>query len=310
MYGSRVALEKFSTQTFAVETELALDRALKVRFTDASWNEVRRLIASGKVFVRGERTLDGRQLVAPGTELSIRMTAPRTRPGFEVKDDLVLYHDHDVVVVNKPEGLSSITHEGEPDSTDRLVQRWLTQTDRRSAGPLHIVHRLDKVTSGVMIFARNRHGMLLLKEQFRAHSVGRFYLAIANGAPLAGRIEGRIVRDRGDGIRGLTKEWNRGVHSVTDVEVLEQLRGCALIRCRLETGRTHQIRIHLASRGAPLVGEPLYIKGLSGSFLEAPRVMLHAAFLSFEHPTKRTQMRFEVPIPRAFEDFATAHRAR
>jgi 23S rRNA pseudouridine1911/1915/1917 synthase len=236
------------------------------------------------------------------------MSAPREKSGLTRVDELVRYHDRDVVVVSKPEGLSSMTHEGESQSVDRLVSDWLERKLARRRAPVHVVHRLDKVTSGVMVFALNRAALLALKEQFRAHTVGRVYHAIAHGRVQSQRIEFRIVRDRGDGLRGVTREPRAGVHSVTNVEVQEHLSRCTLLSCRLETGRTHQIRIHLAQVGHPLVGEPLYVKGFAGPRLDAPRVMLHAGKLSFEHPRTRARLQFEEKLPEAFELFLAKER--
>jgi 23S rRNA pseudouridine1911/1915/1917 synthase len=301
----------FSSESFPVEgeTPLPLERILKDRHAAASWRQVRTLIESGKTFVDATRVTSCRALVSPGSTVRVHMNAPREPKGYELADELVLYHDRDVVVVNKPIGLSSMTHEGETNSTDRLVADWLSRKTKRSA-QVHVVHRLDKVTSGVLVFACTRDATLALKEQFRAHTVGRHYFAIAHGHLRDRRLSFRIVRDRGDGLRGVTREPGRGVHSVTDVQVLEQFARCALVRCRLETGRTHQIRIHLAQIGSPLVGEPLYTLGLQGPFLDAPRVMLHAAHLSFGHPRTRARLSFDSPLPEAFEQFLNRERKR
>lgn len=301
----------FASETFDVagEVELPLERILKERHPGASWNQVRSLIESGKVFVDGQRLTAPRTPVAPRATVKVQMNAPRDGRGKSLADEFVLHHDRDLVVVNKPEGLSSMTHEGEGNSVDRMLEQWIAATSRRRV-QVHVVHRLDKVTSGVLVFALNRSALLDLKEQFRAHSVGRHYFALAHGSLQSRRLSFRIVRDRGDGLRGVTREPLRGVHSVTDVELVEQLARCALVRCRLETGRTHQIRIHLAHIGHPLVGETLYTKGLPGPFLAAPRTMLHAAHLSFVHPRTRAKLRFESVLPEAFQSFLETERRR
>lgn len=307
---SPVVPHVFASETFEFQgdTALPLEQILRERHAGASWSQVRGLIESGKVSVDGARVTSGRALVAPGVQLAVRMNAPRQAKGHRLADELVHYHDRDLVVINKPVGLSSMTHEGEPNSADRLVEEWLSTNAKRSP-KVHVVHRLDKVTSGILVFALNRDTLLALKEQFRAHTVGRRYLAIAHGKLEEGRLSFRIVRDRGDGLRGITRDPRAGVHSVTRVEVVEQLARCALVACRLETGRTHQIRIHLAHIGNPLVGEPLYTKGLAGPFLEAPRVMLHAAHLGFVHPRTKAHLRFDEPPPDAFERFLERERA-
>jgi 23S rRNA pseudouridine1911/1915/1917 synthase len=294
---------------FASEAPLELDRVLKARYPEASWSRLRALIESGKLFVDDAPVRDARFRVAPGATVKVQMTAPRPKAGTELADSFVRFHDRDVVVVEKPEGLSSMTHEGENQSADRLLESWLTHKQGRRSAAVHVVHRLDKVTSGVMVFALHREALLDLKGQFREHSVGRYYLAVANGEVHPGTLKLRIVRDRGDGLRGITRDPREGVHSVTHVEVLEPLARTTLIRCKLETGRTHQIRIHLAHTGHPLVGEPLYAKGVQGSFVEAPRLMLHAAHLSFVHPRTRARLSFDSELPDAFQRFLQAERA-
>jgi 23S rRNA pseudouridine1911/1915/1917 synthase len=231
------------------------------------------------------------------------MNAPKARPGHVVDDNLVVYHDAHVVVVRKPEGISSIVHEGETESVEQRVQDWLSAREPKRAAAVHVVHRLDKVTSGVMLFARTMAAKLALKEQFRAHTVGRLYLALVNGAMRDGTLKFRMVRNRGDGLRGVTNDANRGYFSTTHVRVREQFARCSLVECRLETGRTHQIRIHLSHVGHPIVGENLYSKGFDGPLLTADRVMLHAATLSFDHPVERRRLAFDEPLAPSFREY-------
>lgn len=301
---------KFTSQSFcssATET-IPLDRALRLQFESASWNDVRQLIKTGKVFVSGERQLDPRALIAPGQLLTLQMTAPRSQAGASSQDAGILYSDHHLVVVNKPAGIASVDHERETISLQSELRGRLSKIEKRPVPPLFVVHRLDKVTSGVMMFARTKAAQSALKDQFREHTTGRYYTAIAHGAVHPGTLRFRIVRDRGDGIRGVTGEPNKGTWSVTHVSVDEQLERCAVIRCQLETGRTHQIRIHLAEIGHPLVGEPLYTKGFSGEWLPCARTLLHAQYLSFEHPEFRKRQEFSVPAPIEFEAFLSTQR--
>jgi 23S rRNA pseudouridine1911/1915/1917 synthase len=218
-----------------------------------------------------------------------------------VGSDQVPYCDRHIVVVRKPAGISSVSHEDEPTSLQEQMQSWLTARERRPCPPLKVVHRLDKVTSGVMLFARNAQAQSNLKDQFRAHSTGRYYVAVAQGSVQNATLHFRLVRNRGDGLRGVTQDPGQGRHSVTHVSVLEQLARCTVLRCQLETGRTHQIRIHLATIGHPVIGDPVYGKDYSGLRLEAPRTLLHASFLSFSHPVTRQRLSFEDPLPADFE---------
>jgi 23S rRNA pseudouridine1911/1915/1917 synthase len=172
------------------------------------------------------------------------------------------------------------------------------------------VHRLDKGTSGLLVFTRTVEAKKHLAQQFRVHSVDRRYLAIVHGHPRPGTHETHLVANRGDGIRGSygvfrapsgppPKDARR---AVTHVRVRERLSGAALVECRLETGRQHQIRIHLSEAGHMLAGENVYLRDHEGPRIAAPRPMLHAFRLGFVHPRTGTELRFDEPPP---ADFAT-----
>jgi 23S rRNA pseudouridine1911/1915/1917 synthase len=194
---------------------------------------------------------------------------------------------------------------------DALVREVLARRDRvRGRAPLGVVQRLDKATSGILVFARNFAAKKHLAQQLRFHTMERRYLAIAHGDVAPGTFRSYLVEDRGDRMRGSASQGRReGQLAVTHVERLERLAGATLVGCRLETGRTHQIRIHLAERGHPLVGEAVYIRDFKGTLIPAPRLMLHAAELGFEHPTDGRRMRFETPPPADFEQTLARLRA-
>lgn len=283
-----------------------LDGVLKLQYPDASWGAVRKLIETGKVSVDGALVRNTRQNVAPNATIDIGMTRPKVQ---QAADARILYVDPHVVVVNKPAGIASVDHEAEPTSLQTEIRRSLELQERRKVPPLKVVHRIDKVTSGVMLFARTAAAQADLKEQFKAHTTGRVYLALAHGTVHSGTLSFRLVRDRGDGVRGITTNPMLGYPSTTHVRVRERFARSTLIECKLETGRTHQIRIHLAEIGHPLVGEPLYIRDFKGQLLDAARTMLHAAQLSFTHPTFRNTRRFEVPAPPEFTAVLERERA-
>lgn len=286
---------------------VALDQVLRLEFPEASWGAVRKLIETGKVSVGGQVVRDNRQLVAPSSTVDLRMTRPKVAA---IADERILYVDPHIVVANKPEGIASVDHEAEPTSLQTQLRASLESIERKKVPPLKVVHRLDKVTSGVMLFARTQAAQSDLKEQFRAHTTGRVYLAMAHGTVHSSTLSFRLVRDRGDGVRGVTTNPNLGYTSVTHVRAKEQLARCTLVECKLETGRTHQIRIHLAEIGHPLVGEPLYIRDYDEPLIPSERTLLHAAQLSFTHPVFRNTRRYEVPLPAPFEAFLQRERAR
>jgi 23S rRNA pseudouridine1911/1915/1917 synthase len=276
--------------------EKPLDRWLRELLAGKSWNEVRRLARTGKVFIDGAPVLDPTSLVPAGAEIELRVNAPRATRTPSLPKSAILYVDAQVVVVEKPAGISTVPYdESETGTLDQLLMETLAERGRRA--PLGIVHRIDKETSGVVVFARTVAAKLALKNQFRFHTVGRRYVALAHGTVKSTTIVSRLVKDRGDGRRGSTDNEELGREAITHVTWLESLRGATLLECRLETGRTHQIRIHLAERGHPLVGERVYSKSYRGRLIEAPRLMLHARELSFEHPSTGQSLRFDQRMP-------------
>jgi 23S rRNA pseudouridine1911/1915/1917 synthase len=287
-----------------------LDRALRSLNEGMSWNAARRMIESGKVSVDGRRELDPTALVREGAIIGVSMAAPKPRAESPVAGDDIVYVDPHVVVVKKPAGISTVPFdENETGTLSELVHAML----KRRGGPvaeLGVVHRIDKETSGLVLFARTLAAKRALKQQFRFHSVERRYVALAHGTVRAATHRSRLVQDRGDGRRGSTDNPILGRDSVTHVAPLEALAGATLIECRLETGRTHQIRIHLAESGHPLVGERVYGRDYRGQRIEAPRLMLHAFELGFEHPTSGKPMHFEQAIPEDMERVVRGLRQR
>jgi 23S rRNA pseudouridine1911/1915/1917 synthase len=173
---------------------------------------------------------------------------------------------------------------------------------------LGVVHRLDRETSGLMMFTRTAHAKRALATQFREHTIDRVYHAIAHGAVAAARVETYLLPDRGDGLRGSYGVFRRAKgdvppdakYAVTHVIPIAGLARATLVECRLETGRQHQIRVHLSELGHPLVGERVYIRDYAGPRIEAPRPMLHARTLGFAHPRTGERMRFERDPPDDF----------
>jgi len=272
-----------------------LAAALRKRMPERSWNDVRRLVETGKTRVDGAVIVDPAVRVAAGARVAIVMAAPRPRAplvGFRIA-----FEDAHVVVIEKPAGVTSVPYERKDTGTalDLIRETWRRAGKRATATPLYTVHRLDKDTSGLLCFAKTRLAERALHEVFQRHTAEREYLAVAHGAVESRRIESVLVADRGDGIRGSTRRGpvpgkgssEGGQRAVTHVTAVRRLPAATLVRARLETGRTHQIRVHLAEAGHPLVGETVYIRDLrraGGDELAAPRLMLHAATLGLPHP--------------------------
>jgi 23S rRNA pseudouridine1911/1915/1917 synthase len=283
-------------QTLPGAGQKPLDRWLRELMPGKSWNDVRRLVRTGKIFIDGRAQLDPTALVGGGAELEFRQNAPRATRTPSLPRSAILHLDAQIVVVAKPAGISTVPYdENERGTLDELLMETISDRGRRA--PLGIVHRIDKETSGVVVFARTLAAKHHLKNQFRFHSVGRRYVAIAHGAVKTVTIHSRLVQDRGDGRRGSTDNSELGREAITHVKWLESLRGATLVECRLETGRTHQIRIHLSERGHPLVGERVYSKNYGGELLAAPRLMLHARELELDHPQTGQRVHFEQPLP-------------
>ncbi|EDY84342.1 pseudouridine synthase, RluA family [Verrucomicrobiia bacterium DG1235] len=272
-----------------------LDKTVKQHF-QLPWAKARAWIDTGKVFIDGNCVSDQAFAVAAGSRIELRMSQPKKRPEPKIPDAAIVYFDEHIVVVNKAAGLMTVPHpeSDETETLDRLVNDYLrirdpdAKTNRASLG---VVHRIDKDTSGLVVFARTFLAKRALSEQFRAHSIERRYLAIVHGELKAQSIRTHLVRETGDGLRGSAPKGatnsegeELGRLAITHVDVVERLAGATLVSCRIETGRTHQIRIHLSEIGHPIVGEKVYIRGFEGELIPANRAMLHAAELGFIHP--------------------------
>jgi 23S rRNA pseudouridine1911/1915/1917 synthase len=231
----------------------------------------------------------------------------------------VRFMDADVIVVDKPPGLTTMRHPNEAAEFGARAQRFLPATladelrnhmaaNRQEQNPsIRAVHRVDRDTSGLVVFARTPLAQGDLAEQFRAHTVERRYVALVRGRAKSQRIESNLAEDRGDGRRGSTKEPGAGKRAVTHVRTIEDLGDHTLVECRLETGRTHQVRIHLGEAGTPICGERVYDRPLHGRPVPdgsgMARTALHAATLGFKHPRTGERMQWTSAIP---EDMAAA----
>lgn len=292
-----------------LESAGRLDKAL-AEATDLSRERVKALIGEGKVSVEGRPVASGSAKVPAGAAFVIHVPPPDD-PQAHPQDIpiVVAYEDEHLIVVDKPAGMVVHPAAGNPDGT--LVNALLHHCRGQLSGiggvaRPGIVHRIDKDTSGLLVVAKSDKAHEGLARQFADHSIERAYLAVCNGHPVppAGTIDARIGRSDANRkkMAVLPPDLTRGKHAVTHYRTLERLKGCALIECRLETGRTHQVRVHLASIGHALVGDPVYGRANAQirpvlKQLGFERQALHAAILGFVHPITGENVHLSSPMP-------------
>jgi 23S rRNA pseudouridine1911/1915/1917 synthase len=305
----------------AGQSGLTVLAALRQWLPGASWSAVRKLLASRHVAVNESLCLDEARRLKTGE--SVTLYHATLRPPPKAKDVPLVWLDADVVVVDKPAGMMTLRHAAERNwpsarkkrqpALDDLVPRLIATRENGLDGTgnrslkVYSVHRIDRDTSGLVLFARSARARDRLILQFKVHSVERTYRAVAYGDVCEQTIESFLVDDRGDGKRGSATVEGEGKRAVTHVRPLEQLDGFTLIECRLETGRTHQIRIHLSEAGHPLYGDIKYgnadaEKASAANPISSGlrRLILHAATLGFRHPTTGQQLRFQSEPPADF----------
>ena len=285
-----------------------LDRALAAAVPALSRERLKALIRSGAVESEGAAVRDP-ALKVKGDE-AVRVAVPQPAPAHNEPQDIplaVLFEDQHLLVIDKPAGLVVHPAAGNLDGT--LVNALLHHCAGKLSGiggvaRPGIVHRIDKDTSGLLVVAKSDVAHEGLAKQFAAHSIDRRYLAIVSGIPgtSEGRIDAPLARSAANRKKIAIVEGARGKRAVTHWKLLEPLKGAALVECRLETGRTHQVRVHMASIGHPLLGDPVY--GRAGKShgkllgeLGFRRQALHAAQLGFTHPVTKNRLSFSSPMP-------------
>jgi 23S rRNA pseudouridine1911/1915/1917 synthase len=284
-----------------------LDQALAELFPEFSRSRLTAWIKSGDVRVDGAAAIP-RQIVRGGEEVTLRAElAPEVAMAPEAIALDIRYEDADVIVVNKPAGLTVHPGAGQPAGT---LQNALLHHDPELAKipRAGIVHRLDKDTSGVMVVARSLRAHTALVEQLQARDMHRQYVAVVYGTMIAGgSVDAPIGRHPRDRLKQAIVQEPAGKPAVTHYRVRERFRAHTLIECRLETGRTHQIRVHMAHVRHALVGDPVYGAGLKlpkGATPELTDAMrgfrrqaLHAETLEFAHPADGLMIRIEAELP-------------
>jgi 23S rRNA pseudouridine1911/1915/1917 synthase len=286
--------------------QVTLAAALRAQLPERSWSELRALCSSGKVSVDGQREIDHARRMVGGEQVAWNLAAPDPRRSEGPAEFRIVFEDGHLIIIEKPEGVTSVPYERKDSGTalDLIREAWRRQKRAATRTPLYTVHRIDKDTSGLLCFAKTKLAERGLHQIFKQHLAERAYIAVAHGQVRPGRIESRLVADRGDGLRGSTRRSHEGQHAITHIEVAESLPAATVCRVRLETGRTHQIRIHLAEQQHPLVGETVYIRDFTRDghrLLPSRRLLLHAATLGFTHPVSGASLHFESPLPASFE---------
>ena len=301
------------TITGTVQAGGRLDKAL-AEASGLSRERVKALIGEGRVTVGGAAVASASARAAAGERFAIHLPPPADPQACPQDIPLsIAFEDEHLLVVDKPAGMVVHPAAGNPDGT--LVNALLHHCATGAGGRLSgiggvarpgIVHRIDKDTSGLLVVAKSDAAHEGLARQFADHSIERAYLAVTSGHPHppSGTIDERIGRSDANRkkMAVLPKDSSRGKRAITHYKVLERMEACALVECRLETGRTHQVRVHLASIGHPLLGDPIYgrspltLRPLLRE-LQFHRQALHAAVLGFLHPLSGQRLTFESALP-------------
>jgi 23S rRNA pseudouridine1911/1915/1917 synthase len=305
-----------------VEAPDRLDRFLAMAFPDVSRARFQKLIADGQVSVEGIPVLEIRHKLKAGQNVTAAIPpAVEPAPRAEVIPLEVVHEDKDLIIIDKPPGL--VVHPGAGNETGTLVNALIAHCGDSLSGiggvkRPGIVHRLDKDTSGLLVVAKNDQAHQGLSEQFAAHGkdgrLERAYQAIVWGAPerRRGTVSAAIARSNANRQKMMVSKSAAAREAVTHYEVIENFGKppvASLIRCVLETGRTHQIRVHMAHLGHPLLGDRTYGQSFKASLnnlsdtarnavMALNRQALHACVLGFDHPRTGKALRFESPLPK------------
>jgi len=286
------------------DQQMRLDKYLAEQFPEQTRSYLQKLIKDGEVTVNGKSVKTGYQL-SKGDEVCVNIPEPKELDVEPQKMDLdIVYEDDDVILINKPKGM--VVHPAPGHISDTLVNGLLYHCKGKLSGingiaRPGIVHRIDRDTTGILIVCKNDMSHNSIAAQLKEHSINRRYRALVHGnlKEDTGTVEGPIGRHPIDRKKMSINEKN-GKPAVTHYTVLERFGNYTLIECKLETGRTHQIRVHMTSIGHPLVGDDVY--GPAKCPFKLQGQCLHAMVLGFVHPRTGEYMEFSADLPEYFEN--------
>jgi 23S rRNA pseudouridine1911/1915/1917 synthase len=275
------------------------------------------MVQEGRVTINGRRARSAKDAVGEKDKVLVADRAAAARPAAPAavarRPPLldIVFEDADVLVVDKPAGLltSTVPRERRPTLLALVREHVDAAPPARGRPPrAGLIHRLDRDASGLLVFSKTPDAYRSLKGQFFEHSVERVYTAVVAGIPTprSGRIDTRLV-ERADGTVYSTRRPGEGERAISDYETVEERKGRAIVRVSLHTGRKHQIRVHLAERGTPILGDTMYGQADAGKEPAPGRLMLAATKLSFTHPRTGQRLTFERPMP---EPFARAYESK
>ena len=289
---------------FGQETPERLDKFLVGQLQEFSRSRIQGLIAAGFVEVNGRAAKKAGQTLESGSNVTVRVPPPA--PTDLVAEDIpldIVFENEDLIVVNKPAGM--VVHPAAGHASGTLVNAVLGyEPDIEGIGGEErpgVVHRLDKETSGLILLAKNERAHRWLQDQFRLRKVEKIYLALVDGKPPtpSGRVEAHIGRDPSHRKRMAIVPESRGREAISEYRTVESFREHALLEFHPLTGRTHQIRLHCAFLGCPIVSDGVY--GRKKSSLEIDRHFLHAHRLKIILPGEKETRTFEAPLPEELE---------
>lgn len=293
----------FSFRAEAKDAGVRLDKYLSERPELPSRSYLQRLIEEGQVLV-DKKPVKSNYRLQEGNEIAIFVPEPKELSVEAEQMDLnIVYEDDDLLVVNKPKGL--VVHPAAGHETHTLVNGLLYHCRGNLSGingvlRPGIVHRIDRDTTGLLLVCKNDFSHAAIAEQLKVHSITRRYHAIVHGELACdGTVDAPIGRNPNDRMK-MAVNYKNGKDAVTHYHILEQLKKFTYVECRLETGRTHQIRVHMASIRHPLLGDTVYGPAKPAFPIEGQA--LHAKVLGFIHPRNGKYMEFEAPLPEYFQN--------